>query len=159
MDIKYQKDNFQFLYRVSALIYNEDESKVLLFNVEGRDFYLLMGGKIEQLEESIEAIKREVKEELGFENIDYSFLGVSEEFVHAKGFYNQQLNLIYKGIYHGDIIETKFKGLEGDWINFEWIDVDKIDNYKIYSNRIKEIIKKPNRQFHIIENFIKKDHK
>ena len=45
--------------------------------------------------------------------------------------------LIYKGIYHGDIIETKFKGLEEDWINFEWIDVDKIDNYKIYSNKIK----------------------
>ncbi len=95
MDIKYQKDNFQFLYRVSALIYNEDESKVLLFNVEGRDFYLLMGGKIEQLEESIEAVKREVKKELGFENVDYSFLGVSEEFIFAKGFYNQQLNLIY----------------------------------------------------------------
>ena len=65
--------------------------------------------------------------------------------------------LIYKGIYHGDIIETKFKGLEEDWINFEWIDVDKIDNYKIYSNKIKEIIKNPNKQFNIIENLVKKD--
>ena len=65
--------------------------------------------------------------------------------------------LIYKGIYHRDIIETKFKGLEEDWINFEWIDVDKIDNYKIYSNKIKEIIKNPNKQFHIIENLVKKD--
>lgn len=72
-------------------------------------------------------------------------------------FLYQVYALIYKGIYHGDIIETKFKGLEEDWINFEWIDDDKIDNYKIYSNRIKEIIKNPNKQFHIIENLVKKD--
>ena len=46
---------------------------MLLFNVEGRDFYLLMCEKTGQLEESIVAVKKEVKEELSFENIDYFF--------------------------------------------------------------------------------------
>ena len=46
---------------------------MLLFNVEGRDFYLLMCEKTGQLEESIGAVKKEVKEELSFENIDYFF--------------------------------------------------------------------------------------
>ena len=59
MDIRYTNDNYQFLLRVSTLIFNEDESKVLLFNVAGRSFYMLPGGKINELEESIDAIKRE----------------------------------------------------------------------------------------------------
>ena len=45
MDVRYTNDDYQFLLRVSTLIFNEDESKVLLFNVTGRSFYMLPGGK------------------------------------------------------------------------------------------------------------------
>lgn len=113
MDVRYAKDNYQFFLRVSCLIFNKDESKVCLFNVEGRDFFMLPGGKIGELEESIDAIKREIKEELGWDNLEYSFLGISEEFVNDKGYNNHQINLIYKGIYDDEIIENEFKGLEG----------------------------------------------
>ena len=155
MDITYVDKDFQFLYRVSAVIFNSDMTKVLLFNVEGRNFYLLPGGKVNQKEESIEAIKREVKEELGFENIDFSFLAISEQFVFDKGFYNQQINLIYKGIFKDEITELKFKGLEGDWINFHWVLVSEIDNYEVYPQMIKETIKNPNKTYHYIENLTK----
>ena len=87
---------------------------------------MLPGGKIGQKEESLQAIERETEEELDYKNLKYSFLAISEEFANAKGCYNQQLNLIYQGIFEGNIDKIKFKGLEGDWINFEWIDVDKI---------------------------------
>lgn len=155
MDIKYINNDFQFLYRTSAIIFNEDKSKVLLFNVEGRNFYMLPGGKINQKEESINAIKREIKEELGYTNIEFSFLAVCEEFVIDKGFYNQQINLIYTGILKDKIKKIKFKGLEGDWINFEWIDVSTIDNCDIYPSKIKEAIKYPNKIYHYIENLTK----
>jgi len=79
MDITYKNNNFQFLLRTSAVILNKNKNKVLLFNVEGRDFYLLPGGKISEKETSIEAIKREIKEELGYENLDLSLLAISEE--------------------------------------------------------------------------------
>lgn len=155
MDIKYVNNDYQFLCRTSAIIFNEDQTKVLLFNVEGRRFYMIPGGKINQKEESIDAIKREIKEELGYTNIDFSFLAISEEFVFDKGFYNQQINLIYKGISKDEIKETKFKGLEGNWINFEWIDIANIDNYEIYPNQIKEAIKNPNKIYHYVENLTK----
>lgn len=116
---------------------------------------MIPGGKVNQKEESIEAIKRKIKEELGYTNIDFSFLAISEEFVFDKGFYNQQINLIYKGILKNDIKETKFKGLEGDWINFEWIDISNIDNYEIYPNQIKEAIKISNKIYHYVENLTK----
>lgn len=159
MDIRYTNKDFQFFLRVSALIFNKDETKVLLFNVEGRDFYMLPGGKIEELEESIDAIKREVKEELGWDNLEYSFLGVSEEFVSSKGYNNQQLNLIYKGIYKDETTPDNFKGLEGYWINFKWIDLKDIDNYTIYPSIVKEMIKDSNKIHHSIDNLIRANNK
>lgn len=154
MDIKYIKDDFQFIYRTSALIFNEDETKLLLFNVEGRNFFMPTGGKVNQLEESLDAIKREIKEELGWDNLDYSFLAISEEFVNDKGLNNQQINLIYKAIYKGEINENRFKGLEGDWINFEWIDTNNINNYEIYPIGIKKLLSDTNKIYHIIDNEI-----
>ena len=155
MDIRYTNGDFQFLCRVSVLIFNRDQSKVLLFNVEGRQFYLIPGGKVHELEESVDAAKREVKEELGWENLDYSFLAISEEMVNDKGYHNQQINLIYKAIYQADIVETKFKGLEGDWINFEWVDVKNIDSYDVYPSSVKDMVRDPNRIYHTVENLIK----
>ena len=101
MDLEFIRDDFKFSARVSALIYNDNQSKILLFNVKGRSYYALTGGKILELEESLNAIKREIKEELGF--------ALSEEFVNDKGYNNHQLNIIYKAIYKNPINEIKFK--------------------------------------------------
>jgi len=155
MDIKFINGDYQFLFRTSIVIFNEDKTKILLFNVEGRSVYLIPGGKVAQKEDSLESIKRELKEELGFELSDISLLAVSEEFVTDKGYYNQQINLIYKGIYTEPIIERKFKGLEENWINFEWISIDELDKYNIYPKGIKNIVKNPDRIYHIAENLIK----
>lgn len=103
MDVRYITNGFQFFLRVSALIFNEDESKILLFNAIGRNLYMLPGGKINELEESIDTIKREIKEKLGWDNLAYSFLGVREEPVNDKGFDNHQIELIYKSIYNEKI--------------------------------------------------------
>lgn len=116
---------------------------------------MLPGGKVTQKEESLQAIKREIKEELGYKDLKYSFLAISEEFVETNGYYNQQINLIYQGIFDGNIDKIKFKGLEIDWINFEWIDVDKINNYKIVPEEIKKAIINPNKIYHFVENLTK----
>ena len=56
-DIKYNNDTFFFLYRVSALIFNKDKTKILLFYGNDMDYYMLPGGKVHQLEKSEDAIK------------------------------------------------------------------------------------------------------
>jgi len=155
MNLDFVRNDFRFNARTSAVIYNKDLSKVLLFNVEGRNFYMLPGGRIEELEESIDTIKREIKEEIGWDNITYTFLALSEEFVTAKGYNNHQINIIYKGIYNDEIKETKFKGLEGDWINFEWVDVNNINNYKIFPEGIAGVINGRSKSNHFINNLIK----
>ena len=71
------------------------------------------------------------------------------------GYNNHQINIIYKGIYSGEITETNFKGLEGDWISFEWIDTKNIHKYKIYPDGIQDIIDGSSDSNHLITNLIK----
>ena len=144
MNLDFIRDNFRFNARTSALIYNKDKSKILLFNSEGRDFYMLPGGKIQELETSQEAIKREIKEETDYDITNIEFRGISEEKAFDKGFINQQIEIIYECLYEGDIRKNKFNGKEGKWITLEWIEISKIDDYKILPKGLKEMIKNKN---------------
>lgn len=156
MDITLVENDNKFFYRVSAIILNKDSSKILLFRVKDKELYMLLGGKVKMLEESNKAITREIKEEIGYENIDFKFLGISEELVNAKGYNNHQLNIIYKGIYKGDIKENVFYGLEGDWCLYEWINISDIDNYNIFPTNIKNMLKNLNTNYHIVENLLER---
>ena len=156
MEIKILDDKYQFTLRVSAIIYNKVLNRILLFKVNNRDFYLLPGGKVERLEHSINSLKREMIEEIGeeYSKINFEFYGISEEFVNDKGINNHQLNIVYKGIYQNTIKDIKFNGKEGDWINFEWMDINELDNINLYPVQIKNVIKNYNSSFHIIEDNI-----
>jgi len=151
MDVKFRENDFEFLLRTSALIYNSSMDKILLFKVEGRQFYLLPGGKVERFDESQKSLIREMKEEIGeeFSKIDFNFLALSEEFLKTEDSKFHQINIIYKGIYTNKII-TKFKGLEGDWINFEWVDLKDLDNINIHPEEIKNVIKNHSDNKHFI---------
>lgn len=70
------------------------------------------------METSIDAINREVKEEIGFENIDFEFLTVDESIVNQNDTFYQQVELIYKGIYKDNINNNIVNSLEGDWCYF-----------------------------------------
>lgn len=157
MDITYKKENYQFILRTSIVIFNKDMNKVLLFQVNDKNFYMLIGGKIGKLETSIEAVKREIKEEINLEVFNIEFVCLSEEFVNAKGFNNHQINIIYKGLYNNEITDNKFVGLEGDWCHYEWIDIDNIDNYKIYPSIVRDIVKNPNKKYHKVDDLIRKN--
>ena len=88
MDIKYFNNDFQFIYRVSSIIFNSDKTKILLFYGNDRDFYVLPGGKLHELEDSLSAIRREIDEELGYNNLNFKLISISEEFAKAKGYNN-----------------------------------------------------------------------
>ena len=51
-DIKYKNSNYNFVYRVSALIFNKEKTKILLFYGNDTNFYMLPGGKVKELEKA-----------------------------------------------------------------------------------------------------------
>ena len=151
-DIKYQNDNFNFVYRVSAIIYNLDKSKILLFYGNDSDFYMLPGGKVKQLEDSKDAIKREIYEELGFTGIEFKYIGTSEEIVKNNNQFIQELTITYEGVYNKEVDLEDFKSKESDWINFKWVNISELPNYQIHPTNIIEFI--TNQSNHIIEKHI-----
>lgn len=155
MDITYKRDNYQFILRTSIVIFNKDMNKILLFQVNDKNFYMLIGGKIKELETSIEAVQREIKEEINLKISNIEFVCLSEEFVNAKGFNNHQINVVYKGIYNDEIKTRKFIGPEGDWCHYEWIDVDELDCYEIYPSIVNEIAKNPNKKYHKVDDLMR----
>ena len=118
-DIRYKENNYQFHYRTSAIIYNKDKTKILLFKSSNRDFYMLPGGKVNELESSEDAFKREVKEETGLEISIIDFKCFSECVVTDKEMTYQQVEAIYEASYNDEINNDEFNGLEGNWILFK----------------------------------------
>lgn len=148
-DIKYRTENFNFAYRVSAIIFNSDETKILLFYGDDMDFYMLPGGKVKEREKSEDAIKREIYEELGYENLEFKFAGISEELISEKSDFIHEITITYKCKYDGDIKEEPFKSKESDWINFKWVDIKKLNEYNIHPAEILSIVN--NDSNHIVE--------
>lgn len=155
MDLDYEKDDFRFNARVSAIIYNNDKSKVLLFKVEdGKDYYLLPGGRIEINEDSKSAIKREIKEELNFD-LQFDLCAIQENFVKKNNKDIMQYCFCYKAIYNEEIESKSFKCLDNAGQSFHWINIDDLNNIIILPNSCKTLIE--NESFainHIIEKNI-----
>lgn len=150
-DIRYKENNYQFHYRTSAIIYNKDKTKILLFKSSNRDFYMLPGGKVNELESSEDALKREVKEETGLEINIIDFKCFSECVVTDKEMTYQQVEAIYEASYNDEINNDEFNGLEGNWILFKWFNVKDLDNVLIEPKEIKDILK--NNKNHIVDGF------
>ncbi len=61
--ISYKKENCTFIHRVAVVI--TDKERVLLHRAETNDFWSLPGGHVELMEDSLAAIRREMREEIG----------------------------------------------------------------------------------------------
>lgn len=151
MNIDFIKDNYRFNARSSAVIYNKDKTKVLLFKVgDDRDFYMLPGGRIKHFESSKEAVIREIKEELGW-LLEYDFCCIQENFLETKDMKITQYNFCYKAIYDGKISNKSIKCHDNEYQSFKWLSLKELDNYKILPKSNKDLILESNNLFHIIE--------
>lgn len=150
-DIKYSNGKFKFCYRTSALIFNSNKSKILLFYGNDSGFYMLPGGKVQEMEKSIDAIRREIKEEIGYDNLNFKLSGISEEIINSEKENIHQITFIYKAIYSEKIDKENFKSIESDWINFKWVNINEISGYKIHPSNVVNLIKECKSINHIVE--------
>ena len=154
MDLDFKLNDFRFNARVSAIIYNKDKTKVLLFKVEdGRDYFLLPGGRIGINEDSKTAIKREIKEELGFD-LEFNLCSIQENFVKKDNLDIMQYCFCYKAIYNEEINNDILKCLDNDGQIFNWINIDDLDSIELLPKSCKNLI---NNNALSIEHFIEKN--
>ena len=90
-------------------------------NVKQETFYRCLGGGIEFLEKSDEALKRELKEEIASDIIVKDFLGISENIFTYKGKKAHELILFYSieipEKYYQDEYQIPDDNSKAKWIN------------------------------------------
>ncbi len=151
MDITFTKDNMRFKYRASALIIENNHILLQKFN----DYWTPPGGKVQMLEDSKIALKREILEELStdieieqiaifieqtYHTQEKSFheLGVYY-FCHSKSLWNRGISII--GNENGEDME------------YRWFPLNEIDKINIQPTILKEKLLSENKDFeHIINH-------
>ena len=139
MDIKFEVDGFSFNVRSSCIIKDKMHKKVLLTNMRAitdHEAFLLPGGRLNLLENSQDAIKKEIQEELGI-MLEYWLVSIEENIVKKNKFHMLEF-VYYAEIENFSIIKT----LDDGWDKFKVFDINNIDNVDIRPKSIKEIIQK-----------------
>ncbi|PEB50843.1 DNA mismatch repair protein MutT [Bacillus pseudomycoides] len=142
MDLTFKLEKTCFNYRVGAIC--KQENKILMIQNEGEDFWYVPGGRVQMLEHSAVAVKRELKEELGV-NVDVkrllwtveNFFTYDSQQFHEISFY-----------YEVNLLELPAKGedtfiLEEDGRRyvFQWVPLERISEYNLKPDFLKDKVK------------------
>jgi ADP-ribose pyrophosphatase YjhB (NUDIX family) len=114
----------------------ERDGKILVDNgydsVKDQHFYRCLGGGIEFLEKSDEALKREFKEELNVDIEVGKFLGISENIFNYEGKDAHELVLFYSAKLKDEDYKESYVKLDDDKQRITWEDKkDFIEKKKI----------------------------
>lgn len=157
MDITIDVEDYKLNVRTSAIIIHE--GKVLLHKNKRDDHYALLGGRIGIGEDSETAAKREVMEELGKEIEIIGNVATVENFFEMKGSKYHEILFAHMADFKDEEdknITYTLNNIEGkDYLQYEWIDIDKLDNYKVLPEVMKSVLKENKFPVHKINNDMK----
>ena len=138
MEIKFEKDGYKFNVRSSCIIKAKEQKQVILSNMRGiqsHEAFTLPGGRLDVLENSKEAIIREIQEELGV-TINPVLVTVEENIVKENNFHMLEF------VYYAEIDDfSLIKTLDDGWDKFKIVNINEIDRYDIRPKTVKEMIK------------------
>ncbi|MDD3303694.1 MAG: NUDIX domain-containing protein [Clostridia bacterium] len=154
MDITIDVEDYKLNVRAAAIIIHE--GKVLVHKNVKTNYYALMGGRISIGEDSATTAIREVKEELGKEIELIGCASTIENFFEMKDSKYHEILFVYLAEFVNEDdkkITTTMKNIEGkDYLQYEWLDISKIDTYPLYPLVAKDIIKNKKFPIHVIHN-------
>ncbi len=154
MDLTLDIEDYKLNIRAAAVIIHNN--KILVHKNVRKDHCALPGGRIAIGENSEETIKREIKEEIGKETEIIGYIGTIENFfeMNQKKYY--EILFIHRVEFINEEdkkIDYTIHNIEGkEYLEYEWLDVDKIKEYNILPKCLKDILKSQNFPVHIINN-------
>ena len=157
MDITIDVGGYKLNVRAGVVIIHNN--KILLHRNVNSDHYAMIGGRVEIGENSEHTIKREVQEELGKEIEITGYVSTVENFFEMKGSKYHEIMFIHKIEFTDEEdkkIEYTMKNIEGkDYLQYEWLDLKKIDEYPLLPGAVKNILKENKFPIHKINNDLK----
>ena len=157
MDITIDVGDYKLNVRAAGVMIHN--GKILVHRNINSDHYALIGGRVEIGESSADTIKRELKEELGKDIEITGYISTIENFFEMKGSKYHEIMFVHKIEFTDEEdkkIEYTMKNVEGkDYLQYEWIDLDSIDEYPLLPIAIKDILKENKFPVHKINNDMK----
>ena len=143
MDITIDVEDYRLNVRAAAVIIHNN--KILVHKNQNSDHYALIGGRVELGEASSETVKREAIEEIGKEIDVTGYIGTVENFFEANEKKYHEILFIHKAEFHEEKdkqLQTTLKNIEGkDYLQYEWLDISKIEQYPLLPKITKEMLK------------------
>ena len=154
MDLSLDIENYKLNIRAGGVIIHSN--KVLTHKDVNKDHYCLPGGRIEIGESSEQTIKREIQEELGKRIEIQDYIATIENFFEMENKNYHELYFLYKIEFIDEKdkrIDHTMHNVEGkDYLKYEWLDLDKIDQYNILPACLKDILKMNKFPVHVIND-------
>ena len=157
MDITINVEDYKLNVRAAGVMIHN--GKILVHRNVNYEHYALIGGRVEIGENSADTVKREIKEELGKDIEITGYISTIENFFEMKGSKYQEILVVHKIEFVNEEdkkIEYTMKNIEGkDYLQYEWIDLDKIEEYPLLPKAIKDVLKENKFPIHKINNDLK----
>lgn len=143
MDITIDVEEYKLNIRAAVIIIHDN--KILVHRNINSDHYALVGGRVKIGENSEETVKREVLEEMGKEIEITGYVSTIENFFEMKGAKYHEILFVHRADFKNEEdkkIKDTIKNIEGeDYLKYEWLDLDKIEEYPLKPGIIKEVLK------------------
>ena len=143
MDLTIDVEDYRLNIRAGVVI--EHNGKILAHRNLNSDHYAIIGGRVEIGEDSETTVKREIKEELGKDIKITEYISTIENFFEIKGSKYHEIMFVYgiEFINEEDKkIDYVMKNIEGkDYLQYEWLDIAKIDEYRLLPEALKGVLK------------------
>lgn len=130
MDVKIKDNEGNFKMRVAGLIIKEN--KLLTVQICNNGFYCLPGGHVHLGESSLEAIKREMEEEVNLTCKKATLLALVENFFMGKGKKFHEVCYFYLFEPNEDVEIKDYSRVENDEgelknLDFKWAELDNLE--------------------------------
>ena len=143
MDLIIDVEDYKLNVRATVII--EHNGKILAHKNIHSNHYALIGGRVKIGEDSESTVKREMLEELGKEIEVTGYVATIENFFELKGSKYHEILFVHKAEFVDEEdkkIDYNLKNVEGeDWLQYEWSDIYKIDEYPLLPTSIRSVLK------------------
>ena len=157
MDLTLDVEDYKLNIRSGGIMIHNN--KVLVHKNINKDHYCLPGGRIEIGENSEQTIKREIKEELGKQVNIIGYVSTIENLFKMENKKYYEIFFVHRIEFENEEdkkIDYTMHNVEGKkYLQYEWIDLNKIEKYNILPKCLKEILKSQNFSTHIVNDDLK----
>ena len=141
--VTFKEGDIGFNYRAVGIAINDNQ--VPLHRAENDDFWSLPGGRVELLEPSVDALKREMREELGIEIHVEKLVWVAEYFFENDGKSYHELGFYFLMTFpHAPHLYEKREPFIGDEegikLIFEWRQLDELEEVSLYPTFLRRAL-------------------